>query len=195
MNGRLGRVYSTGIMDVRLPLTQNELRQAGLYLGYSAKAEDGIPVTLSADMAGTRAEWTGAITRTEARFDSQSRVLHAYVEVNDAFAGEAEFPLAPGLFVTAEIAGPVLDDVVTVPRAALRGDASVYVAKDDGTLGVRTVAVQSSDRDRVVLTSGIAPGERVVISPIRGATDGMKIEVVDPSAQAVAEAVSQKEGA
>ncbi|MGB3457478.1 MAG: efflux RND transporter periplasmic adaptor subunit [Litorimonas sp.] len=197
LNGRLGRVYATDIMDVRLPLTQNELREAGLYLGYASDAENGVPVSLSADMAGTRAEWSGAITRTEARFDSTSRVLHAFVEVADAFSGEARFPLAPGLFVTAEIAGPVLENIVTVPRAALRGEADVYVANDDGTLSVRRVVVQSSDRDRVVLTSGLSAGERVIVSPIRGASDGMKIEVVDPSASAipVAEADVQKEGA
>ncbi|WP_298916174.1 efflux RND transporter periplasmic adaptor subunit [uncultured Algimonas sp.] len=179
-NGSLGRVYATDIMDVRLPLTQSDLRQAGLYLGYAADMRTGIPVTLSTDVAGRRTEWTGRITRTDARFDSQSRVLHAYVEVRDAFA-EGRPPLAPGLFVDAAIAGPTLDDVVTVPRAALRGTGEIYVANADGTLAIREVEVQSSDRDRAVLKSGVSAGENVVVSPIRGAADGMKVEVVDPA--------------
>ncbi|MEM7729504.1 MAG: efflux RND transporter periplasmic adaptor subunit [Pseudomonadota bacterium] len=183
MNGSLGRIYATDIMDVRLPLTQNELRQAGLYLGYAADMETGIPVTLSALAAGERMEWTGRITRTDARFDSQSRVLHAYVEVHDPFAGAGDGrpPLAPGLFVDADIAGPTLDGVVTMPRAALRGQADVYVASADGTLSIRTVEVRSSDRDRVVLNGGLAPGEDVIVSPIRGAVTGMKIDIVEPT--------------
>ncbi|MEL6688010.1 MAG: efflux RND transporter periplasmic adaptor subunit [Pseudomonadota bacterium] len=182
MTGQLGQIYASDIMDVKIPLTQNELRQTGVYLGYAADGDAGLPVTLSADIAGRRVEWQGHITRTDARFDRQSRVLHAYVEVRDPFGGETGQPaLGPGLFVDADIAGPVLDNVVTVPRAALRGDDEVYIVEED-TLTIRSVEVQSSNRDRAVLTSGITPGDQVIVSPIRGAATGMKIEVVDRAA-------------
>lgn len=183
-NGQLGRIYAADIMDVRIPLTQNELRQTGVYLGYSAEGEAGVPVTLSADISGRRAEWTGHITRTDARFDSQSRVLHAYVEVRNPFDNVSadQAALAPGLFVDAAIAGTVLENVVTVPRAALRGENEIYLAEEDGTLTIKTVEVQSSNRDRVVLTGGLASGDKVIISPIRGAATGMKIEVVERTA-------------
>lgn len=181
---RLGEIYATDIMDVRLPLTQNDLRQAGLFLGYEAPPGEGVPVTLSAIVGGTRAEWSGFIRRTESRFDSQSRVLHAYAEVTDAFVGYgADRPaLAPGLYVEADIDGPTLNDVVTIPREGLRGTDQVYIATDDGTLSIRMVEVLSSTRDRVVLGSGLAVGESVIISPIRGAAEGMTIEVVETTA-------------
>ncbi|MGB6229923.1 MAG: efflux RND transporter periplasmic adaptor subunit, partial [Litorimonas sp.] len=181
MNTRLGEIYATDIMDVRLPLTQSDLRQAGLYLGYEARSGEGVPVTLRANVAGRPATWTGTITRTDSRFDSQSRVLHAYAEVRDPFAGDASErpPLAPGLYVEADIDGPTLDDVIMVPRDGLRGTNEVFLANDDGTLTVRTVEVLSSTRDRVVLGGGVAPGDKVIVSPIRGAVDGMNIEVVE----------------
>ena len=75
---RLGEIYATNIMDVRLPMTNDELRRAGLTLGFEAgRTTPGIPVTLSADVAGTYSEWQGRIVRTDSRFDSQTRVLHA----------------------------------------------------------------------------------------------------------------------
>lgn len=196
MNSQLGQVYATEIMDVRLPLTQNELRQTGLYLGYESGGDREIPVTLSADIAGNRVEWSGVIARTDSRFDSQSRVLHAYAEVRGAFEGEsATAPLAPGLFVQADLAGKTLDNVVVIPRNALRGQDKVYVAQADGTLAIRTVEVLSSDRTRVVLRGGITPGTSVVTSPIRGAADGMPIEVVETLASDIVSAMAPKEGA
>lgn len=183
-NSRLGRIYGTDVMDVRLPMTQTDLAQAGLFLGYEAGADAGVPVRLTLTSIGSQSEWTGHITRTDGRFDSQSRVLHVYAEVRNPFENISEDrpPLAPGLYVDAEINGPTIDNVITIPRAALRGSSDVYVANDDGTLSIRTVEVQSSDRVQAVLRSGLSAGDAVITSPIRGVAEGMKIEVVDPTA-------------
>lgn len=183
-NSRLGRIYGTDVMDVRLPMTQTDLAQAGLFLGYEAGADAGVPVRLTLTSIGSQSEWTGHITRTDGRFDSQTRVLHVYAEVRNPFENISEDrpPLAPGLYVDAEINGPTIDNVITIPRAALRGDTDVYVANDDGTLSIRTVEVQSSDRTQAVLRGGLSAGDAVITSPIRGVAEGMKIEVVDPTA-------------
>lgn len=193
-NSRLGRIYATDIMDVRLPMTQTDLHQAGLFLGYEAKEQAGVPVRLTLNGGGSQSEWVGHISRTDSRFDSQSRVLHVYAEVRNPFENisEGRPPLAPGLYVDAEINGPVIDNVVTIPRAALRGTSDVYVANDDGTLSIRTVDVQSSDRTRAVLRGGVAAGDAVIISPIRGVADGMKVDIVDPNTP---KTTATKEGA
>ncbi|MEM9599671.1 MAG: efflux RND transporter periplasmic adaptor subunit [Pseudomonadota bacterium] len=196
MNSQLGQVYATDVMDVRLPLTQNELSQTGLYLGFEAGGDREIPVTLSADIAGETVEWTGFVARTDSEFDTQSRVLHAYVEVRGAFDDPSvKPPLAPGLFVQARLAGRTLDNIVVVPRNALRGQNKVYVANADNTLSIHTVDVLSSDRDRVVLGGGITPGTSVITSPIRGAADGMPIEIVETLASDMVSAMAPKEGA
>lgn len=178
---RLGEVYSVDIMDVRLPMTNEDLARAGLTLGFMAdKANPGLPVKLSANVAGTYAAWNGRIVRTDSGFDPKTRVLFAYAEVEDPFgAGSSNgIPLAPGLFVTADIEGEVLGSKVVIPRSALRGKDKVYVARDDNTLSILTVAVASSDRDKAVITEGLTPGVHVVTSPIRGVADGMSINRV-----------------
>lgn len=181
---RLGEIYATDIMDVRLPLTNTDLKRAGLTLGYTANlGERGIPVTLSADVAGRFSEWQGHIVRTDSRFDGQTRVLFAYAEVKDPFGAGADdgVPLAPGIFVDADISGQTLKDIVTIPRAALRGADSVYIANADETLSIKTVSVLSSDRNHAILASGLEIGASVIISPIRGVADGMKVAVVQTS--------------
>ncbi|MEP3654227.1 MAG: efflux RND transporter periplasmic adaptor subunit [Litorimonas sp.] len=179
---RLGEIYSVDVMDVRLPMTNADLRRAGLTLGYEASASDGgIPVTLSADVAGTFSEWKGRIVRTDSRFDSNTRVLFAYAEVRDPFGAGASdgTPLAPGIYVKAAIDGQKLDNVIVIPRTALRGEDKVYLADGD-TLSIKTVSVVSSDRQHAIVQSGLTLGDTVITSPIRGVADGMKIQVVKP---------------
>jgi len=179
---RLGEIYATNKMDVRLPMTNANLREAGLTLGYSSgKGEAGIPVSLSADIAGRMSQWQGHIVRTDSRFDAQTRVLFAYAEVIDPFGKGADegVPLAPGIFVNADIEGQTLSNIVRIPRAALRGEDKVYIANSDETLSIKTVSVVSSDRDAAILNGGLASGEAVITSPIRGVADGMKIAIVD----------------
>ena len=179
---RLGEIYSVDVMDVRLPMTNEDLRRAGLTLGYEAtRSNGGIPVTLSADIAGTLSEWQGRIVRTDSRFDSNTRVLFAYAEVRDPFGAGASngSPLAPGIYVKAAIDGQKLANVIVIPRSALRGEDKVYIAQGD-TLSIKTVSVVSSDRQNAILQGGISIGDAVITSPIRGVADGMKIQVVKP---------------
>ncbi len=181
---RLGEVYAADVMDVRLPMTNEDLRRAGLTLGYeSSRNSPGISVTLSADVAGVYCEWEGRIVRTDSRFDSETRVLFAYVEVLDPFGKGASngIPLAPGIYVNAAIDGMTIENSIVVPRSALRGEDQVYIANADDTLSIKTVSVMSSDRNTAILSGGINIGETVITSPIRGVADGMKIAVVSPT--------------
>ncbi len=177
---KLGEIYATNIMDVRLPLTNTDLGRIGLGLGYQAAARQGVPVTLSANVGGVEARWDGEIIRTDSRFDPETRVLYAYAEVRDPFGKAAKdgVPLAPGLFVTAKISGEAVENAVIIPRSALRGKDQVYIAASDETLQIRPVTVRASDRDRAIIMAGLSAGESVVTSPIRGAAEGMKIDVV-----------------
>ncbi len=180
----LGRIFSTDVIEVRLPLSDRELAKTSLPVAFQATEDDpGPDVELSAIVAGEFRVWKGRITRTDSRFDQSSRLLHAIAEVDDPYgAGAADgTPLAPGLFVNAEIQGRLFDDAVVMPRAALRGEKEVYVVNDDDTVSIRDVRVVSSDRTQVVVIGGVAAGERVVVSPLRGAADGMAVTPVSPA--------------
>lgn len=190
MGTQLGEIYSTDVMDVRLPMTNEDLRRAGLTLGFEASRDNpGLPVTLSADVAGNYSQWTGQIVRTDSHFDTRTRVLYAYAEVEDPFGKGADngTPLAPGIFVNAAIAGQKLQGALVIPRSALRGEDKVYIANNDETLSIKTVSVMSSNRDQAILGNGLASGDKVITSPIRGVADGMKIEVVKPTKTAALE--------
>ncbi|WP_417480917.1 efflux RND transporter periplasmic adaptor subunit [Maricaulis sp.] len=182
----LGEVFSTDTILVRLPLTDNDLGLLGIPIAYNSGPDsEGIPVKLTAVLAGEPREWTGYINRTESAIDPQTRVLYATAEVEDPYgaAAAAGAPLAVGLFVDAEIQGRNVQDAVVLPRSALRGENTVFVVNEGGTLDIRTVTVVTSSTDRVVVSSGVAGGEMIVVSPIRGASVGMRLRSLDSSGE------------
>ena len=183
---KLGRVYAIDVAEVKLPLTDKDLAKLGLGIGYAqSKTTPGPEVLLSATVAGQPHTWRGTLTRTDSGYDAATRVLFAYAELKNPYTSGSDngTPLASGLFVDAQIEGRAIDGSVVVPRNALRGSDKVYIANDDGTLSIRQVIVASSDKQNVVLTGGLVAGENVIVSPVRGVAEGMKIEIAKTPAE------------
>ncbi len=86
-------------------------------------------------------------------------------------------PLAVGLFVNAEIAGPTVEDVTIIPRAAWRDDGSVLVVDEANRLQRRPVELVRIDREQVLVKGDIQQGERICVSPVRTFTPGMPVSV------------------
>jgi multidrug efflux pump subunit AcrA (membrane-fusion protein) len=84
-----------------------------------------------------------------------------------------------GLFVQAEIVGREIEGVVVLPRAALHGEGRVLVVDGEDRLHFREVDVLRLEREHVVIGDGLAAGERVCVSPLPAAVDGMAVRVAD----------------
>ncbi|MGD8326319.1 MAG: efflux RND transporter periplasmic adaptor subunit [Sphingomonadales bacterium] len=189
----LGRVYSTDVVEIRLPLTD---RQIG-YLGLPLSPNQDVPpvnVTLSARFAGDVHHWSGQIFRTEGAIDPRSRVLYAVVEVADPFGLKAEgkksVPLSVGLFVEAEIEGKTYEDVFVLPRQALKEQDQLIIVNDEDKLEFRTVGVLQSNPDTAFINAGLKSGDRVMWSTLENPVDGMAVEVLESDVQLNAAASS-----
>lgn len=187
MGSQLGTVFSTDAARIRLPLTDAQLGSLGIAVAFSETgAEPGPAVRLSAVVAGQPREWEGRVVRTDSAIDPQTRTLFAIVEVQDPYGAAAEAagaPLPIGLFVEAQITGRALENVYSLPRSALRGSDQILVAGRDGLLSVRTVPVIDTSASRVIVASGLEPGEWVVTSPLRGAAEGMSVTPLGPDGE------------
>src|SRR5690606_31434696 len=137
-------------------------------------------VTFEATVAGAPRAWQGRVVRTDAAIDPQTRILHAIAEVRDPYGAAADdgAPLAVGLFVGARIEGRRVEGGVVIPRTALRNLVQVFVAMPDDTLDIRTVEVVTAGGETAVLSGGVAPGERVIVSPLQSAVRGMPLTPV-----------------
>ena len=174
-------LYAVDAAEVRLPLPDAELKYLDVPLAYRGREERlGPRVTLRADFAGESHSWQGRIVRTEAEIDPVSRMVNVIAQVNDPYApgrDPSRPPLAVGMFVEAEIEGPVAEGVVVLPRAALRGQDQVLVVDDEDRLRIRTVDVLRSTTRDVVISQGLSAEERVVLTQVEVVTEGMRVQV------------------
>jgi len=179
----LGRIFSTDVIEVRLPLTDNDLSKMDLPIAFVAKNRASAPdVKLSAIIAGQRQYWDAKIMRTNSAYDTQTRALSAIAEVFDPYGkGKSQngVPIAPGLFVDAELEGKLYKDVIVLPRDGLRPQDEVYVVDDKGKVEIRSVNVLDTDVNRALLFDGVESGELVVLSPMERSRVTMTLKVLD----------------
>lgn len=195
----LGMIFATDSVEVPLPLTDEQMGQLGLPLAFlDSSAKRGPTVTFSATVGGRAREWTGRIVRTAAAVNSQSRLVNAYAEIKDPYGKGADdgAPMAPGLFVKAEMIGRVEENVLWAPRAALRGNDQLYIGliadqqgptsentskfqRVAGThqLSLREISVLHTDNSGVYFEVGAEIGDLAIVSPIQAAFDGMSLNV------------------
>ena len=166
---KLARIHSTGVAEVRLPLTDHQLSLLELPLG--SAIENGPAVRVTANLAGKEREWRGQIVRTEASIDPNSRFVYAVAQIQNPYAGAA--PLINGLFVEAQIAGKTYDDISVLPRQALHEGNHILVLNEENQLGFRDMVLLQAVGDQVWLRGDLASGEKVVISSLGYSREGM----------------------
>jgi RND family efflux transporter MFP subunit len=176
MGSPVATVYGTAVAEVRIPLESRELAWIDVP---NAGRGGGSSARVSTEFAGARHEWPGTVDRIEAEVDRSSRMVTVVVRVDRPYsATDGRPPLLPGTFADVEIDGTRVEQVVAIPRRALHADDTVWVV-EDGILTIRPVTVARTDRLQVLVTDGLASGDRVVVSALDAVTDGMVVRPVD----------------
>ena len=90
--------------------------------------------------------------------------------------------LLPGLFVRARVGQGTVPDAILVPQAAVtrdpRGRGSVLVVGAKDVLEKREVVADTPVGQNWLVSSGLRPGDRVVVEGLIGAREGQKAKVV-----------------
>ncbi len=195
----LGELFATDVAEVRLPLIASDLSFIDLPRPGAKGALGQAPkVTLSARAGERRTEWLGHIVRSEETVDPMNRMVYVVAQVVDPYglAKRDGAPLRSGTFVRASIEGRTQENVIVLPRHALRGRNQVWIAdpvwieSETSTLQewlgyrdqqirliFRSVDVSFADARQVVITNGIRAGEDVVTSLLAAVVDGMGVKV------------------
>ena len=181
-------LYATDFVEIRLPIPDRELAYLNLpSWRVGEPSTQGPEVSLRATFAGREHTWQGRVVRTEGEIDAKSRMVHVVARVENPYgieeADSARPPLAIGLFVRAEIEGPLADGITIVPRSALRDDRLLMVVDADDRMRLRDVDVMRIDREEVLIRTRLGAGERVCVSPLEVVVEGMRVRTVasDPA--------------
>ena len=195
----LGELFATDVAEVRLPLIASDLSFIDLPRPGAKVALGQAPkVTLSVRAGDRRTEWLGHIVRSEETVDPMNRMVYVVAQVVDPYglAKRDGAPLRSGTFVRARIEGRTQENVIVLPRQALRGKDRVWIAdpvwiesetstlqewlgyRDQQTrLIFRSVDVSFADAKQVIVAAGIQHGEQVVVSLLAAVVDGMGVKV------------------
>lgn len=172
---QMGTIYRAGALEVEVRIPGQDLRWLP---GIGVPGAD-IPAEVIFAENGEVRTWKARLQRAKASFDAATRTLPVVVAIDssaDAAGPEPPLALRPGMFVTVRLRGDSRDGVFVLPRHALRGDDTVFIA-DGPRLRIRPVRVLRRYEEKVFVNEGLASGDRVVDSPLSGAVDGMAIRV------------------
>ena len=166
----LGRVFATDIVEVALPITDDELGRLGLPLAFAETARNpGPEVVFSASVAGQPRQWIGRVTRSSAAVNAQTRLINVIAELDDPYGAGSDngAPMAPGLFVNAEIAGTKIENLLVAPRSAIRGGNNIFIGNPaEGELRIHEVDLVFSSPDGAWFRSpDVAVGDLAITSP------------------------------
>jgi len=126
-------------------------------------------------------ECMGRVTRLMGDLSTGGRMARILVEIKDPLCLKAvdqdRVPLLIGEYVRVEIQGRKLDRVFQIPRTTLKDNSSVWIAGENQTLEIRKVHPIWRDADIVLLQEGLNPNDRLIVSDLPAAVEGMPVRI------------------
>ena len=183
----LGRIYSSDVAEVRLPLSTQELALIDFPdLPDRTQSTQRTAVKLTANYQGQQQTWLGHIVRSEGVIDQDTGMVMAVAHIPDPFGLGAKKPalsgtkssaaiLPVGLYVEASIEGRWLDDLIVVLANALFPNNSVAVIDEENRVRFRRVEVLKREREQIIIKAGLQAGERILASGLLHPVEGMAV--------------------
>ena len=175
----LGEIFSTDVAEVRLPLTEKNLSMMS-NLNQKSKIIDH-EILLEGSINGSKGQWIAKLHRFEGEVNEVSRSQFAVASISDPYRLEADSatspPLLIGTFVQALIPGQIVKNIFKVPRSSLIDKAIVGTVDQTNHLRLKRVDILFSDDQFFYVKSGLADGDRIVVSAIGTPIEGIKLEV------------------
>lgn len=156
--------------EVRLPIPDDQLPYLDL--------KQDVAVTLLHQQDRLEQHWAAVIRRNEGVLDADRRVLFLVAEVEDPYGlNHPHPPLRFGYFVSAQIEGRAVDNVVMVPRHLLRTGNKLWISDAEGRLRNRKVELLRSSGEFALVNAGLKAGDQIVLSTIPSAVAGTSVRI------------------
>ncbi|MDF1699690.1 MAG: efflux RND transporter periplasmic adaptor subunit [Planctomycetota bacterium] len=143
----------------------------------------GISATIRLRLPSRTYTWQGRFARAAPTLDAGTRTAGIVIAVDRPFAdadSQSRPPLVKGMFVEVELRGPPVPDRLVVPRAAVRA-GRLYTVDKENRLRIKPVEIDFVQGDDAVLASGVQAGERVVVTDLIPAVEGMLLAPATPA--------------
>lgn len=168
---RVATVYSDSSFEVRLPVSLDKVDFLPKDNGV------GSEVQLTTKIGVKNYQWRGVIDRFEGGIDTNTFSMIMVVQIH-ANTEQGLFSYPPrGLFVDVLINGKKLENVIKVPRLAVREGNQVWLLNKDDQLIIRDVKIIREEKNDIYIHNQFEPGSRIVTSPIAVPVEGMRVKL------------------
>nr|WP_252738966.1 efflux RND transporter periplasmic adaptor subunit [Colwellia sp. D2M02] len=171
MGTQLGKVSGTATAEIRLPVADNQLQ-------FLTNEGANATVNLVGVYAGQSTEWQAKIARGEGVIDDTSRMSYLVAEVKDPYQlkskTSAGVPLRFGSYVNALIQGNQVSQASSIPRY-LVVNGKVALLDSDSKLHYAAIDIIREEGRNVIVASGLANGDQLIVSALDYPVDGMKL--------------------
>ena len=167
----VARLFSTDMVEIDVGIPLSEVMWLDI---------PGATAAVHLHVDGKTFIWDGKVDRSVGVIGEKERLAYVVVQVKDPLKiqDDKDIELSIGTFVEVELRGHFLDNIVSLPRQALRDDSNVWVVNDEGLLNVRKVSVERMIPGEVLISDGLNTGDKVILSSIIGGAEGMKLRVM-----------------
>jgi RND family efflux transporter MFP subunit len=127
---------------------------------------------------GSPARWRGEVVRLLSDLETTGRMARVLIRVPDPLGlrrTETKVPLLIGSYVQVEIVAGELENVLAIPRAALREGDRIWIVDANNELQIRDADIRWTRGETLLIANTLQDGEQLVVSGLRTALPGMKV--------------------
>jgi len=175
----VGAIYTSSEIEITLAVKDNDLQFLSIPMdGRKLDPSEQALVQIKSFYKGKNQTWIGRLERVDGVIDPVTRMINLIAVFKNDFI-ETDKPNLPiGLFVEAQIDGIILKDIFSIPVNAISENNEVYIVNNENELVLRQLSLMKKYSDFVIVKDGLKAGERVVISKLSSASNGIKVNPV-----------------
>lgn len=169
----LGTLYEKDNLDVDVQIPLEKMKWIESFFK-NGKTPDATVVVANSN--GIKAPvWNATVARIKAKIDEKTRTLPMTLEIMPSDEQKNPvFALKPGTFVKCRITGETYENIYVLPRYLLKRDDTLFTVTDNH-LKMKKVTVLRKFEEDMYIDGGLAPGDKIVSSPLPGALEGMAL--------------------
>jgi RND family efflux transporter MFP subunit len=181
INDVVATLIDRRFVDVRFTLTDDQYGR----IADESGSVIGRDVRVTWRAGDTPRTFSATVQRITAEIDATRGGVDVFARIDEKAIAGAGLLLRPGAFVEVAIADRLYQDAARIPATALYGTGQVFVVVD-GRLTSRTVRIIGRAGSDLLVRGELSEGDRVVITRVTEAGEGLKVDDLSASAPAPA---------
>lgn len=154
---KIAKLVRTDRLELVVPIDVSQIRFVKIGATVNISSEDN------------EMKWTGTVSRVGEIVSQQTQSLDVFITLTPN-----ENPIYDGMYLKASMGGVNFAKAMSMPRNAIVNNNQVFILENDSILRISTINILKINKE-MVLFSGIDEGTELVIEPVLGGFNGLKV--------------------